>query len=348
MLERMGRNLLKNPLRIIASILSGVIILLAWEGSFHAVQGNDPSRIVGSTAIFPFSAIVAERLSILWEVEAPIIERTGTGAGFKLFCSEKSPDSPGIVNASRVMNESERQLCFRNGITDVKEVTIGYGAIILATVYKEDKKDVTSFFISGLTLEDLYKGLAKNVFQDGKWIPNPYKNWKQINSQLPDIPIFIFGPPSTSGVRESMKDLIFQPFCNSFPQAQCYLLREDGRYIEVPENTKLIIKKMMLNPYSVGILGFPFWEKNQDILKSIPIEGILPSLEAIFKGSYPLTRLFYMYIKKEALQNTPSLKKFIKEFLSEDVWSEEGALAYKGLIPPSKEIREKSRKLLGN
>lgn len=312
----------------------------------YASQENDPGRIVGSTAIFPFSAIIAERLAILWEEEAPIIERTGTGAGFRLFCSGTDSNSPGIVNASRLMNASERQLCFRNGIINIKEFTIGYGAIILVKNYKENKKDITSFFIKGLTLEDLYKGLAKNIFQDGKWIPNPYTTWKQINSNLPDIPIFIFGPPSTSGVRESMKELIFQPFCDVSSQAQCYLIREDGRYIEVPENTKIIIKKMMLNPYSIGILGFPFWEQNQSILEALPIEGSLPSLQTIFKGIYPLTRLFYMYVKKESLQNTPSLKKFVEEFLSEEVWSEDGPLAYKGLIPPSKEMREKNRRLL--
>lgn len=44
--------------------------------------------------------------------------------------------------------------------------------------------------------------------QNGKLIPNPYTNWNQINKNLPNRKISVYGPPSSSGTRDTIEELV--------------------------------------------------------------------------------------------------------------------------------------------
>lgn len=320
--------------------------------NIEQAHSNSDVRIVGSTAVFPFSALVAERLSLLLDSETPIIERTGTGAGVQLFCGGLGPRFPDVVNTSRRLNPSERKTCTQHGVKDIFEIKIGYGGIVLAQINNQSL--LSSFstppLFSSLTLEDLFKALSKEIEYNGKWIPNPYKTWADVNSSLPNIPITVFGPPSTSGIRDSIKELILEPFCKMNNPQNCGLLREDGAYIELPENTMLIVQKLETNPGAIGIIGYPFLDQNPDILKAIPINNIIPSITTILEGFYPLSRPLYFYIKIKNLQKKQVLKTFIHEFLDDAVWGNDGALSEKGLIPLSEEerviLRERIQEIL--
>ena len=49
-------------------------------------QARDQIRVVGSSTVYPFTTVVAELFGNI-KGKTPIIESTGTGGGFKLFCS---------------------------------------------------------------------------------------------------------------------------------------------------------------------------------------------------------------------------------------------------------------------
>lgn len=317
------------------------VLLLFFPAYFLQAQHDSDVRIVGSTAVFPFSALVAERLTLLLDSETPIIERTGTGAGIQLFCGGMGAHFPDGVNTSRPLNSAEKESCRQHGVDHIFELKIGYGGIVLAHIYNSSIRSspFTSSSLFSLTLEDLFKALSKEIEQEGRWIPNPYKTWADINPLLPNIPIIIFGPPSTSGIRDSLKELILDPLCSSSNLKRCGLLREDGAYIELPENTMLIVQKLETNPGAIGIIGYPFLDQNRDILKPIPINGVLPDIQSILDARYPLSRPLYLYIKIKSLQEKQVLKTFINEFMDDPVWGDEGVLSEKGLIPLKEEER---------
>ena len=302
-------------------------------------------RIVGSTAVFPFSALVAERLSLLLESETPIIERTGTGAGIQLFCGGSGPRFPDGVNTSRPFNDSEKKLCKQNGVEDFFEIKIGYGGIVLAQINTQisPSSSPERFSFLSLSLNDLFKALSKEIEQDGKWVPNPHKTWSDVNPILPNTPIIVFGPPPTSGLRDSIRELILDPFCRLQNPQSCGFLREDGAYIELPENTMLIVQKLETNPQALGIIGYPFLDQNRDILKAIPIGEVIPDVKSILDGLYPLSRPLYFYFKTNNLEQKQILKTFIHEFMDDAVWGNEGALSEKGLIPLSSDERYRLR-----
>ena len=102
-------NLLKFFTAAIAATVLSTGSLIAREG--------DQISIVGSSTVFPFSTIVAERFAKNTDFKAPVIESTGTGGGAKLFCAGIGLDHPDVTNASRAMKSSEKETCTANGIT---------------------------------------------------------------------------------------------------------------------------------------------------------------------------------------------------------------------------------------
>ena len=116
----------------------------------------------------------------------------------------------------------------------------------------------------------------------------------------------------------------------------CDSIREDGAYIEAGENDNLIVQKLGANPDAVGIFGYSFLEENLDKLKGAVVDGVSPTFETIASGKYPASRPLFIYVKKAHIGVIPGITEFIAEYISEKALGEEGYLADKGLIPPTK------------
>ena len=80
--------------------------------SIPAMADARSLRAVGSSTVYPFAKAVAERVARANpKLGSPIIESTGTGAGFKLFCAGVGERFPDISDASRRMKASEAKQC---------------------------------------------------------------------------------------------------------------------------------------------------------------------------------------------------------------------------------------------
>ena len=98
--------------------LAGVALVATTAST--AAEARTQMRAVGSSTVYPFAKIVAERVARAnGRLGTPIIESTGTGAGMKLFCAGVGERFPDIENASRRMKASEAKLCAANGVTKV-------------------------------------------------------------------------------------------------------------------------------------------------------------------------------------------------------------------------------------
>ncbi|MCB0321620.1 MAG: substrate-binding domain-containing protein [Bdellovibrionales bacterium] len=81
------------------------LAILGVSDSFAAAR--DQIKIVGSSTVYPFATVVAERLGSKGKLKTPVVESTGTGGGMKLFCGGVGEQYADIVNASRAMKASE-------------------------------------------------------------------------------------------------------------------------------------------------------------------------------------------------------------------------------------------------
>jgi phosphate transport system substrate-binding protein len=180
-------------------------------------------------------------------------------------------------------------------------------------------------------------------------IPNPYKTWKDVNKSLPAVKIEALGPPPTSGTRDSFVELYMQTGCRKFAwlnnlrsqdearfKRACDSVREDGGYVEAGENDNLIVQKLVANKDAVGIFGYSFLEENLDKLKGAKIDGVAPDFDTISTSKFPASRPLFIYVKKQHVGVIPGIEEFLAEYTSDKALGEEGYLADKGLIPPSK------------
>ncbi len=304
--------------------------------------GRDTLSAVGSSTVYPFSTVAAERFGKNTDFKTPKIESTGTGGGMKLFCAGNGIDTPDMSNASRRMKKSEFDMCQANGVTSITEVLIGYDGIVVANTNKASQMK--------LTRKELYLALAKEVpAQDGseKLVPNPYKLWSEINPAFPASKIVVLGPPPTSGTRDAFVELVLEGGCKQYPwiaaikktdkkrfKSVCHSIREnDQAYVELGENDNLIVQKLMSNPKALGIFGYSFLEQNSDKLNGSLIDGVEPTYEGIADGSYPVSRPLYFYVKNAHVKKVPGFMEFLKEYTSDDAMGEDGYLTDKGLIP---------------
>ena len=104
---------------------------LAAAGMFIAgnADARDQIRIVGSSTVYPFTTAVAEQFGKAG-IKTPVVESTGTGGGFKLFCDGVGEATPDVSNASRAIKKSEFETCAKNGVTDIVEIKIGFDGIV--------------------------------------------------------------------------------------------------------------------------------------------------------------------------------------------------------------------------
>jgi phosphate transport system substrate-binding protein len=303
-------------------------------------------RIVGSSTVYPFSASVAEKFGREGKFKTPVVESTGTGGGFKLFCEGIGPNRPDISDASRRILPEERSNCAHNGV-HILEIPIGYDGIVFA-----NKRNAPRF---ALTRKALFLALARLVPVDGKLVQNPYQRWKQIDPALPDLPIEVYGTPPTSGTRDAFTEIVMDgvcmklaPFAQAYPDEKerkkaCGELREDGKYIETGENGNIIVQKLVNNPSAIGVVGFSFLDQNDTAIKAATVEGMPPTFDNIRFGRYPVSRLLYIYVKREHIGIVPGIKPFLEEYTSEDAIGPDGYLVQEGLIPLPDDMRRKVR-----
>ncbi len=310
----------------------------------HAQSARDSITIVGSSTVYPFTTTVAEQFGRQGQFKTPKVESTGTGGGIKLFCNGVGPQFPDIANASRRIRPAELASCAQNGVKEVVEVKVGYDGIVMA-----ENKGAASM---KLTRKDVYLALAKTVPDPANpttLIPNPYTTWKDVNKALPATKIEVLGPPPTSGTRDSFVEMYMEAGCRTYPWLEtlrsqdeprfkraCDTVREDGSYIEAGENDNLIVQKLNANPSAIGIFGYSFLEENLDKLKGAEVDGVTPTFETISSGKYPASRPLFIYVKKAHVNVIRGIPEFIAEYTSDKALGEDGYLADKGLIPPTK------------
>jgi phosphate transport system substrate-binding protein len=293
---------------------------------------RDQIRAVGSSTVYPFATAVAEQfVNKNTGMKSPIIESTGTGAGFKLFCGGIGTGFPDIANASRAIKKSEYEDCAKNKVTDVVEIQIGLDGIAFAEGKSGPKLE--------LSPRDVYAALAANPF--GK--PQTAKTWKDVNPSLPAIPIKVYGPPSTSGTRDALAELILTKGCDTDAAMKalkdkdkdahkktCTGVREDGAFVDAGENDNLIVQKLLADPQAIGVFGYSFLEENAETLVGNPINGIMPTYATISDFSYPGARPLYIYVKSAHLKAIKGLQGYVEEFSS--AWGPDGYLKKRGMV----------------
>jgi phosphate transport system substrate-binding protein len=314
-----------------------------------AAAARDQIRVVGSSTVFPFTAAAAEQFGREGQFRTPIVESTGTGGGFKIFCGGLGEEFADLADASRAIKPEEIESCHQHGIDNITELTLGYDGIVIASA----RNGAGAF---PLSKRQLFLALARRVPKDGKLVPNFYQRWRQIDPALPDLAIEIYGPPPTEGTRDALGELLMDAGCKQFPEfaaaypdskersRQCTAMREDGRFVELLGGN-LMVQKLINDKGALAIFGYSFLEQNGSLVEAHAIDGAAPDFANIVSGRYGLARSLYVYVKNDHVGQVPGLREFVTLLASDAASGPDGFLVLKGLLPLPDDEHEKMKRV---
>jgi len=310
-----------------------------------AAQARDQISIVGSSTVYPFSTIVAEKFGQSSGFKTPVIESTGSGGGMKLFCAGIGLEHPDITNASRAMKQKEADLCASNGV-EFQEFIVGNDGLAFANSNQSDAFSISIAHIAAALAAELPGG-GKTGTAD--MAANALTTWAEVDAfvasrglpkaGLPNQAISIMVPPPTSGTRDATESLFMKAgFKKLGIEGKGFEhLREDGLAIEMGENDALIVEKLVADPNMFGIFGFSFFDQNRDKVQASLVDGVELNFDNIASYTYPGARPLFFYVKKQHVGVIPGIKEFINEFVSEKAMGLDGYLFPAGLVPLSED-----------
>jgi phosphate transport system substrate-binding protein len=322
---------------------TSTIAIVAMSAS--AGMARDQVQVTGSSTVLPYATIVAEAFGENFDFPSPVVEGGGSGAGRKKLCEGVGENTVDIANSSSRISQSDIDLCAANGVTEIMEVRIGYDGIVFASAAAGAE--------FALTPADVYGALAANVAKDGAIAPNATTQWSEVNAALPAQDILAFVPGTKHGTREVFDTKVIIAGCKETgafdlflataegaddgekedaAEDACMELRTDGRSVDIDGDYTETLARLDADPTAVGVFGLSFYQNNTDKLRVATMSGVVPSVESIASGEYPVSRPLYFYVKKAHIGVIPGLKEYIEFFVSDDMAGPDGPLAEYGLV----------------
>ncbi|MCF3641961.1 substrate-binding domain-containing protein [Rhizobium sp. TRM95111] len=313
-----------------------IVAALVASAAFTGVAvARDQIQIAGSSTVLPYASIVAEAFGENTEFATPVVESGGSGAGRKKLCEGVGENTIDIANSSSRIKQSDIDNCAANGVKDIQEVRIGYDGIVFASDINGPEY--------AFTPADWHSALAAKVVKDGQLVDNPYKKWNEIRADLPDQQILAFIPGTKHGTREVFDEKVLVAGCEENGTAEaikaaggeekeCMALRTDGVSVDIDGDYTETLARVDANKNGIGVFGLSFYQNNTDKLHVATMGGIVPSVETIASGEYPVSRPLFFYVKNAHLDVVPGLQEYVEFFVSDEMAGPDGPLAAYGLV----------------
>jgi len=303
-------------------------------------QTRDNVQIAGSSTVLPYATIAAEAFGENFDFPTPVVESGGSSTGLRRFCEGLGENTTDIANSSRPIRDNEIAACAENGVTDIIEVRIGYDGIVFASD------------INGATFEftpaDWYRALAAELPEDGALVANSNTTWTEIRSDLPAQTIAAFIPGTRHGTREVFDQQVILQGCedsgafdailalnggdDDAAEETCMAIRGDGVSVDIDGDYTETLARIAANPQGIGVFGLAFYQNNTSVLQVATMNGIVPTVDTISTGEYPVSRPLFFYIKAAHLGVIPGLQEYAEFFVSNDISGPWGPLAAYGLV----------------
>jgi phosphate transport system substrate-binding protein len=245
---------------------------------------SGPIKIDGSSTVGPFAQTAAEQFQGENSGVQISVGTSGTGGGFEKFCVGETD----ISDASRpIKHDDESPICKKNGIT-YQEIQIANDGIAIVTN-------------KALEIDCLTTAQLKKLWNQGSKITN----YSQLDPQLPDVDVSLYGPGTDSGTFDFFTDAI---------NGEEGVSRKD---YQPSEDDNILVQGVEGDEGGLGYFGFSYYEQNADKLNLVGVDAgdgcVKPSTEAVQDGSYtPLSRPLFMYPSEQSLGEKPQVKSFME------------------------------------
>ena len=288
-------------------LLAGAVLLAtACGGGEGGAEGGDAELagevvIDGSSTVFPIAEAIAEEYQILHPRVRVSVGFSGSGGGFERFCN----DELDITNASRPINDTEREECGAAGI-EFSELRVAWDGLSVIANPEND-------FLQCLTVAELGR-----IWEPGSSVTT----WRDVRPEWPAEEIDLYGPGTDSGTFDYFTETVNGGSGASRPDYQA------------SEDDNILVQGVAGERYALGYLGYAYFTENTDKLKVVGVDGgsgcVSPSDATIADRSYaPLSRPLFIYVKHASLAR-PEVRTYV-EFLVENAQDVVPATGYRPL-----------------
>lgn len=254
--------------------LSAVLVLLVLLASITAfVEARELKvTISGSSTVMPLAELAAEEFNVLQDSYHVSVTSGGTGVGIVDIAEGRSD----IAMASREVQPVERQRYDSPG-RRLEETLVGFDAICLIVSSEVYDSGVTS-----LTRDEV-----RGIYQ------GQITNWLEVGG--PDMEIFAIGRKPGSGTRDTFHEIVMG----------CREAEAPGISMEASESSE-VKTAVLWSDNAIGYVGYSYILRGD--VRVIALDGVLPTIESIKDGRYPLSRRLYFYTLGEP---RPGARAFI-------------------------------------
>lgn len=270
--------------------------------------------VSGSSTVEPLTAHMAELFKNQGYPGDFFIDGPGTGAGFRLFCTD---GSEALVGASRPVTPEEKARCQNSG-RELIELPVGLDALPVVV-------GLQNTFVDTLTIQEV-----KLIFSD-KGVEG--RRWADIRPGWPDEPIKRVIPDRDSGTFDFFVEKVFDGDPTLLQNAKNKFAAADDQ---------ALANVIQSDPYSIGFFGYAIYQNNQTVLRAVGLEtesgvAMEPSGETVNNNSYPLLRPLYLYTTPTLLCARRELEAFVHFYL-DNVNQEIERVGYFRLAPAALQV----------
>jgi phosphate transport system substrate-binding protein len=243
---------------------------LGWISVFLAVLsvwgcgGNSPKEtktitIKGSDTMVLLGQRWAETYMKLYPEKRVQVTGGGSGTGIAALINGGTD----ICEASRPMKDKEKEMVRQRRQMNVSEIPVALDGV---AVYVPESSPIQSLTMD--QLKSIYTGLVTN--------------WHDVGGQ--DRRIVAYSRENNSGTYVFFKEHVLNN-------------ADFGREIQTLPGTAAVVNAVSKDPASLGYGGIAYAKgiKAIAIKKNESSEGIIPSMETVDNGTYPLSRQLFFY-----------------------------------------------------
>ena len=252
-------------------------------GGFEEEQLAGRVSVDGSSTVAPLVTLAAERFGRQEPKVKVTVGVSGTGGGFERFCRGETD----LSNASRPIEDDERQLCAKNHVSffPIQVANDGISVVV----------NSENTWASCLTVDQLRK----------IWAPgSTVKSWKDVDLEFPDVKLSLFGAGTDSGTFDYFTEAI---------------VGEEGKSrsdYTASEDDNVAVNGVAEAKGGLGYFGLSYYLENTKKLRAVGIDAgdgcVEPSVETVQNGSYkPLSRPLLVYINEDSLAEKEAVDPFL-------------------------------------
>ena len=225
----------------------------------------------GSSALLPLAKDAADKFKELHPEVSITLNGGGSGTGLKQVA-----DGSVDIGNSDVAADTKLDIAVADGLVDHKVCVVTMAPVvnkdIAATVKSLTKQQLTDIFTAKIT------------------------NWKEVGG--PDEEIVLITRPSTSGTRALFKEFAL----GGAEEASNKSLETD--------DSGTLLQSIKDNKGAIGYVALSYLVNNQDVA-TVSVDGVAPTLENTYNGTYPVWGYEHMYTKGEPNATVKAYLDFI-------------------------------------